>query len=155
MDKKEQIKKAAIEYANSLNPKDMGITAKRLAILDFIKGAEWALTQPKEVDPKKEVDLDELREIIESCIGHSDLNILPEMGLDLNEETTELTNDIINSISQYLQKPVESDAVEFAEWIKLNSIELQDNKTDGNIYMYMGILYYMADLYTIFKQLKK
>jgi hypothetical protein len=52
---KQLIEEAAKEYANSLNPKDMGGTAKRLAELDFFQGAEWALSQqPKDIESLRE-----------------------------------------------------------------------------------------------------
>jgi hypothetical protein len=57
----------------------------------FIEGAEWALSQPTEL-----------------------INRLKKMAE--NDDVYNI-NDAIDLFEQYIQKPVESDAVEFAEWV--------------------------------------
>jgi hypothetical protein len=97
--------------------------------------------QPATISKMENVNLDELQDIIEDCIGHSDLNVIPELCSTLDEETTALAKNIINSILHYLQKPVESDAVEFAEYLNKNY-----NRTNH---------YFYKELYERFKQLNK
>lgn len=103
MDKKEQIEKSAKEYIKTLQ----AINYRTLYhfgtqnIEAFTKGAEWALSQPKEVEPKKEVDLEELRKQFTKFLKF-------ETNVDMINHLT-----LFDWFLPHLQKPVESDAVNY------------------------------------------
>jgi hypothetical protein len=76
---------------------------------------------------KRATDLDELQEIIESCIGHSDLNVVPAGCGKLDEETTALAKDIIKCILPYLQSHEQGITLdelreEFKKWWILGNV---------------------------------
>ena len=120
------------------NPKELG---------DAIDTVVKALSQTKEVEPKKEVGLEELRELFEdwyflteeSCLTH---------GKEFNH------NSIFDFFKPHLQKPVESDAMEFAEWLYVNGwIYLSIHKEWINEKLHK--IRKTQELYEQFKQLKK
>ncbi len=130
MDKKEQIEKAAKHRAEFLKFR-LEEDAKFYEEC-FIEGAEWALSQPKEVEPKKEVDLNEIDEDInlehqvllylqgydyqfsgDSVNGYPFVSKIDEIAeINLQGVLEDFAEDLINGLP-HLQKPVES------EWISV------------------------------------
>lgn len=159
---KEEIEKAAENYID--NNHEIGGYVNTGDVFDaFIKGAE--LTQHKEesrdmrnnievfkhkhnqlkkIDlPKKEVDLEELKDKWISFCEKNQLNAAIRGW---------------NFFLPHLQKPVESDAVEFAEWLS-NNTEIE--YIGGYKYFYIhdgkmiGEETPLTELYSQFKQLNK
>ncbi len=120
-----QIEEAAKQYSETFIPKK----GKSIVQYSFEAGAEWALSQPSNTS------LEELQKIIENCIGQSDLHVLPEMNLDLNEETTSLAKDIVTSLLPHLQtKPADElkPVVDTEELKKLYFKHYEDDVEDGD-----------------------
>jgi hypothetical protein len=108
---------------------------------DILADKILALSQPKE-EPKKDVDLEELRE---------EWNKLTRIKHHITADET------FNFFLPHLQKHVESDAVEFAEWFeKTGWIKCSDNGMyySTNFTEYFG-KYIINELYEQFRQLKK
>lgn len=110
MDKKKQIEKAANEYVESLGIKIDIKEYSEYALTDFKAGVEWALSQPKEVEPKKE----QIEKAIEILIAHNKWRLGADTPHTEPKDLTFAIDTVIDALSQPkevdLQKPVESDA---------------------------------------------
>ena len=168
---KEQIEKAAKDRAEIL--KFRLEEDARFYEECFIEGAEWALSQPKEVEPQTEITSAELwQNRYESLLkGLNDITnelnvykVNKDFDLDeLKESYIELCKTynassvikIWNFFLPHLQKPVESDAVEFLEWIGNDWTKLKNGWMKSDLYTTIEATHTTTELYEQFKQLNK
>ena len=155
MDKKEQIEKAIEILANHnkwRKGSDIHFMAEPKELGDAIDTVVNALFQPKE-EPKKEVDLDRVKYILQE---HSVLYLQ----CFSEKQAADLLQNTLNKLLPHLQKPVESDAVEFAEWLSKNynrsvTIDKCVLYTSKKEKAAITNHYLIKELYDQFKQLKK
>jgi hypothetical protein len=139
----------------------------------FIDGVNWALSQPKEVEPQTEITSAELwQNRYESLLkGLNDITnelnvykVNKDFDLDeLKESYIELCKTynassfikIWNFFLPHLQKPIESDAVEFLEWIGNDWTKLKNGWMKSDLYTTIEATHTTTELYEQFKQLKK
>jgi len=168
MKSKEEIEQLA---ANLANPNVCKTT-------NWIEGytqcqEDMALSQPKEVEPQTEITSAELwQNRYESLLkGLNDITnelnvykVNKDFDLDeLKESYIELCKTynassvikIWNFFLPHLQKPVESDAVKFLEWIGNDWTKLKKGWMKSDLYATIEATHTTAELYEQFKQLNK
>jgi len=136
---KEQIEKAAKDFAElSLNNVyHLNNSEKEIYLLGVFTGYKGALSQPT-------ADLDELtKDFINTFLKDATPNDI--------KSRQELVFSWVLSRLPHLQKPVESDAVEFAEWVNKNKL----SRYELSIKWQIGKDFYTTtELYNLFKQKK-
>lgn len=113
---------------------------------------DMPLSLPKEVEPKKEVDLDELRD--EYMKDFANDGLIAAKFYETYIDTT------FNWFAKRIQKPVESDAVEFAQFLFDNKYRKCMHTFPSKVGMYFSDItengyITIEELYEQFKQLKK
>ena len=159
-------------YAESIGNEDGTST------YDYVMGynqcqEDMALSQPKELEPQTEITSAELwQNRYESLLkGLNDLTtelhlykLNKDFDLDELKKRFELAfnfdydcsfNNLWNFFLPHLQKPVESDAVEFLEWIGNDWTKLKKGWMKSDLYTTIEATHTTAELYEQFKQLKK